>query len=68
VEPQLLGLAAVITLIAVATKVVGGYLGAVGLARSGRLTVGVGMVPRGEREAREHRVATGAAPSQGGEI
>jgi Kef-type K+ transport system membrane component KefB len=48
VEPQLLGLATVITLIAVAAKVAGGYLGAVGLARSGRLAVGVGMVPRGE--------------------
>jgi Kef-type K+ transport system membrane component KefB len=117
VEPRLLGLAAVITLIAVAAKVAGGYLGAVGLAHSGRLAVGVGMVPRGEvglvvasvglglgvisrdlfgvvvamtvvttlatppvlgpvirrekkrlREAREHRLATGAAPSQGGEI
>jgi Kef-type K+ transport system membrane component KefB len=47
-EPGMLGLATVITLIAIAAKVVGGYLGAVGLAHQGRLTVGVGMVPRGE--------------------
>jgi Kef-type K+ transport system membrane component KefB len=48
VEPRLLGLATVITLVAIAAKLVGGYLGAVGLAHSGRLAVGVGMVPRGE--------------------
>lgn len=47
-EPGTLGLAAVITVIAVATKVLGGYLGAAGLGGSGRLAVGVGMVPRGE--------------------
>jgi Kef-type K+ transport system membrane component KefB len=47
-DPGMLGLATVITLIAMVTKVVGGYLGAVGLAHPGRLAVGVGMMPRGE--------------------
>jgi Kef-type K+ transport system membrane component KefB len=47
-DPGILGLGTAITLIAVASKVASGYLGAVGLARSGRLVVGVGMIPRGE--------------------
>lgn len=47
-EPGMLGLGTAITLIAVASKVASGYLGAVGLERSGRLVVGVGMIPRGE--------------------
>lgn len=47
-DPEMLGLAAVITLIAMATKVASGYFGAVGLAHSARLAVGVGMMPRGE--------------------
>jgi Kef-type K+ transport system membrane component KefB len=47
-DASILGLAAVVTLVAVLTKVAGGYWGAVGLGRSTRLTVGVGMVPRGE--------------------
>ncbi len=44
----ILGLAAMVTAIAVVTKVLGGYAGSVGLERGTRLTVGVGMVPRGE--------------------
>jgi Kef-type K+ transport system membrane component KefB len=47
-DPSILGLAAVVTAIAVVTKVAGGYWGAAGLERRTRLTVGVGMVPRGE--------------------
>ncbi len=47
-DPSILGLASVITLIAIVTKVMGGYLGSMGVARLGRITVGVGMVPRGE--------------------
>jgi Kef-type K+ transport system membrane component KefB len=45
---SVLGLAAVITVIAVAGKVFGGILGARDLDRRGRLIVGFGMVPRGE--------------------
>lgn len=44
----ILGLAAMVTAIAVVTKVLGGYAGTIGLERRTRLTVGVGMVPRGE--------------------
>lgn len=47
-EPEILGLGAAITFIAVASKLASGYLGAVGLTRPGRLVVGVGMIPRGE--------------------
>ena len=47
-DPTILGLASVITVVAVVTKVAGGYLGAVGMGRLGRITVGIGMVPRGE--------------------
>ena len=47
-DPSTLGLAGVVTAIAVVTKVAGGYLGSGGLDRGVRLTVGVGMVPRGE--------------------
>jgi Kef-type K+ transport system membrane component KefB len=47
-DPGILGLASVITVIAVVTKIAGGYLGSVGLTPLGRVTVGVGMVPRGE--------------------
>ena len=47
-DPGILGLASVVTVIAVVTKIAGGYLGSVGLAPLGRVTVGVGMVPRGE--------------------
>jgi len=47
-DAGILGLAAMVTAIAVVTKVVSGYVGSVGLERRTRLTVGVGMVPRGE--------------------
>ena len=47
-DPAVLGLAGVITAIAVATKVGGGYLGSRELGPLRALTVGVGMVPRGE--------------------
>jgi Kef-type K+ transport system membrane component KefB len=47
-DPSTLGLAGVVTAIAIVTKVAGGYLGSGGLDRGVRLTVGVGMVPRGE--------------------
>jgi len=39
---------AVVTVIAVASKLVGGFLGAMSLGRRGATIVGVGMVPRGE--------------------
>jgi Kef-type K+ transport system membrane component KefB len=38
----------VVTLIAIASKLLGGYLGALSLGRRGALVVGFGMVPRGE--------------------
>lgn len=47
-DPAVIGLASVITVIAIVTKVGGGYLGALELGRLPALTVGVGMVPRGE--------------------
>lgn len=47
-DPRILGLATAVTLIAVVTKVLGGYLGSRSLGRSTAITVGVGMVPRGE--------------------
>jgi Na+:H+ antiporter len=47
-DPGVLGLAALITLIAVVTKIAGGFLGSMELGRFQALTVGVGMVPRGE--------------------
>lgn len=45
---SIVGLASVVTLLAVATKIGGGYLGALGLGRRSALAIGVGMVPRGE--------------------
>lgn len=39
---------AVATLVAIVSKLVGGFLGALSLGRRGALIVGVGMVPRGE--------------------
>jgi Kef-type K+ transport system membrane component KefB len=39
---------AIVTAIAVASKLAGGFLGALALGRRGALIVGVGMVPRGE--------------------
>lgn len=47
-EGSILGLAAVVTVIAIVTKVAGGWLGAAHLGRRTALTIGVGMVPRGE--------------------
>lgn len=38
----------VVTLIAIASKLLGGYLGALSLGKRGALVVGFGMVPRGE--------------------
>jgi Kef-type K+ transport system membrane component KefB len=38
----------VVTLIAVASKLIGGFLGALSLGRRGAMIVGVGMIPRGE--------------------
>jgi Kef-type K+ transport system membrane component KefB len=43
-----LGVLALITLIAVVSKLIGGFLGALALGRRGALIVGVGMIPRGE--------------------
>lgn len=39
---------AIITAIALVSKLIGGYLGALGLGSRGALIVGVGMIPRGE--------------------
>jgi Kef-type K+ transport system membrane component KefB len=39
---------AVVTVIAIVSKFVGGFLGAYSLGRHGASIVGVGMVPRGE--------------------
>jgi Kef-type K+ transport system membrane component KefB len=47
-QGAVMGLAAAVTVLAVVTKLAGGYLGAAGLGRRTRLAVGVGMVPRGE--------------------
>ena len=43
-----LGVLVLITLIAVFSKMLGGFLGALALGRRGALIVGVGMIPRGE--------------------
>ncbi|URX61967.1 cation:proton antiporter [Luteibacter anthropi] len=43
-----LGMLAVVTLIAVVSKLAGGFLGAMRLGRRGATIVGFGMVPRGE--------------------
>ncbi|MGH2739224.1 MAG: cation:proton antiporter [Actinomycetota bacterium] len=47
-DPQILWLAALITVLAALTKFVGGYAGSRSLGRATALAVGVGMVPRGE--------------------
>jgi Kef-type K+ transport system membrane component KefB len=39
---------ALITAIAIASKLIGGFLGALALGKRGALIVGVGMIPRGE--------------------
>jgi Kef-type K+ transport system membrane component KefB len=43
-----LGVLALITAIAIISKLVGGFLGALSLGKKGALIVGIGMVPRGE--------------------
>jgi len=47
-DPGIAVLAVVLALVGVVTKGLGGILGARGLGRWGSLTVGIGMVPRGE--------------------
>jgi Kef-type K+ transport system membrane component KefB len=47
-DPSVIGLAVLITAIAIATKIAGGFLGSRSLGRMSALTIGVGMVPRGE--------------------
>ncbi|HVH36922.1 MAG TPA: cation:proton antiporter [Tahibacter sp.] len=45
---EALGMLAVVTLIAIVSKFIGGFLGALSLGKRGAAIVGVGMVPRGE--------------------
>jgi len=47
-DAKTLGLLAAVTVIAVATKFVGAYVGALSLGRTDAAIVGVGMIPRGE--------------------
>lgn len=47
-EPAVSGLAAVVTVIAIASKLLGAGVGSLGLGPRAALIVGVGMVPRGE--------------------
>lgn len=47
-DPGTLGLLAIVTVLAVVTKFVGAYVGAMSLGRREATTVGVGMIPRGE--------------------
>jgi Kef-type K+ transport system membrane component KefB len=47
-DPQVFALAAALTVAGVVTKAVGGVLGSRSIGRWGAITVGVGMVPRGE--------------------
>lgn len=47
-DPSLAAMAIVLALLGIATKTLGGYLGARGSGRWGALAVGVGMAPRGE--------------------
>lgn len=47
-DPSTLLLGVVVTVVAIVTKVAGGWLGALGLGRPTALAVGIGMVPRGE--------------------
>jgi Kef-type K+ transport system membrane component KefB len=48
VDPTVAGLAALVTVIAIVTKLASGLLGAVGLGMRSASIIGVGMVPRGE--------------------
>ena len=43
-----LGVLVLVTLIAVVSKLLGGFLGALSLGKKGALIVGIGMIPRGE--------------------
>jgi Kef-type K+ transport system membrane component KefB len=43
-----IGVLAVVTVIALVSKLIGGFLGALSLGKRGALIVGVGMIPRGE--------------------
>jgi Kef-type K+ transport system membrane component KefB len=47
-DPAIAALAITLAVIGVVTKALGGYLGARGLGRWSAITVGIGMVPRGE--------------------
>src|SRR5204863_8723495 len=47
-EASNLGLAAAVTFVAIVTKIIACSIGAARLGRMGALTVGIGMVPRGE--------------------
>ncbi|MBW3634502.1 MAG: cation:proton antiporter, partial [Chloroflexi bacterium] len=47
-QPAVTVLAAVVTLVAIVTKLLGGVLGSAGLGARSAFIVGVGMVPRGE--------------------
>jgi Kef-type K+ transport system membrane component KefB len=47
-DPAVLGLALVLGVAGIATKALGGLLGARSIGRWGSITVGIGMVPRGE--------------------
>ena len=47
-DASALWMLAVVTVIAIVSKLAGGWLGALSLGRRGALIVGVGMVPRGE--------------------
>ena len=47
-DPTILALAVALTLLGVVTKAIGGILGAWSIGRWGAITVGAGMVPRGE--------------------
>lgn len=47
-DPAVAGLAAVITAVAIASKLVGGLMGTLGLGARSALIISVGMVPRGE--------------------
>ncbi len=47
-DAQTIGVLALITAIAIVSKILGGFLGALSLGKRGALIVGIGMVPRGE--------------------
>jgi Kef-type K+ transport system membrane component KefB len=47
-DPAVAGMAGLVTTVAIASKLFGGLIGAVGLGARSALIIGVGMVPRGE--------------------